>query len=148
VSAFRVRIPQGYEYVVLTYLLDSSHQVPTGLGLDDVASSARIQGFTQHLTRVVLGQHQNFAVGSRLVDQAACLKAVHAWHRDIQKHHVRVQSASLFDSFDAIGGLIDHLAVGLGCKQAFEPVSYDGVIVDEQYSNSHKLPLQVRREID
>ena len=110
---------------------DGGRQLARGQVLGHVADRPRPQGLP-NLDAVGVGaQHHHGGPGQRRMDAAGGLDPVEGGHLQVHEHHVGLQG--LGHRLQAVGGLADHLQVGLGGQEQAQAGADHGVVVGQQH---------------
>ena len=58
--------------------------------------------------------------------------AVHLWHAQVHEHDVGLECVRTGDSLTTVRRMTEHAEPGIAGEHAVEPVTHDGVIVDDE----------------
>ena len=110
--------------------LDGGAHLFVGERLDQVLVRAQPHGLDGRLHRRVRGHQDHLDLGRARADAAQHLEAVHARHRQIAQHHLRVVVEALEALFARTRG--DHLALPVVAEQDRQRAPHVGLIVDDE----------------
>jgi hypothetical protein len=71
------------------------------------------------------------------LDGTGSVEARRSRHPDIHENDIGIKLADLFDGFNGIPSLTDYLDIGFALQNAPQPLSKEGVVIDDQASNCH-----------
>jgi hypothetical protein len=132
---------QSCKDAMVTYGIHRRQQVASGIGFHNVSPGPSLQSFPHHLWGVVLGYKQNLKSRAFLSQQTARFQTIHPGHGDIEHHDIWIEVLRLFDSFRPVGRFSDDLPARMPLKQCLQTLSYNRVIINQQYANCHSVSV-------